>query len=173
MESRQHCRLFSPKGWHKSAQGNALGNEDRSLSQALKGRYNFVVAAEVVTPFQGSSTRFGLRFPGRCPGLICCGPFGANSVSLSGSKRHCLAAESSSSFVWGRAQRAPPYPLASILFNGGELRFGSRIRSRKCPRNRYLGGHSEREKPRRPAIGGDGGWYPGCRSRGARGAAHT
>jgi hypothetical protein len=42
-----------------------------------------LVAAEVVTPFQGWKTILGLRFPGRCPGLICCGPFGANSVSLS------------------------------------------------------------------------------------------
>ena len=31
-------RLFSPKGWDKSAQGNALVAEERQRSQALKGR---------------------------------------------------------------------------------------------------------------------------------------
>ena len=62
---------------------------------------NSVLATAAHAPFQGSSTIFGFRFPGRCPGLICCGPFGANSVSLSGSQRHRLAAEGLSLFVWG------------------------------------------------------------------------
>ena len=35
-------RLFSPKGWNKSAQGNALGTEDRTWRQALKGRDNLL-----------------------------------------------------------------------------------------------------------------------------------
>ena len=40
----------------------------------------------------GLLNRIRLRFPGRCPGLICYGPFGANSMSLSGSKHRRLAA---------------------------------------------------------------------------------
>jgi hypothetical protein len=54
MEPVSHWRLFSPKGWHKSAQGNALGTEERNWPQALKGRNNALLRGEVVTPFQGS-----------------------------------------------------------------------------------------------------------------------
>jgi hypothetical protein len=33
-------RLFSPKGWNKPAQGNALGRGCSTIGQALKGRNN-------------------------------------------------------------------------------------------------------------------------------------
>ena len=52
MESRSYCRLLSPKGWHKSAQGNALGNEDRKLSQALNGRYSLLLRRRLLRPFR-------------------------------------------------------------------------------------------------------------------------
>ena len=44
--------LFSPKGWHKSAQGNALGTEDRRWPQALKGRYNLLLRRRLLRPFR-------------------------------------------------------------------------------------------------------------------------
>jgi hypothetical protein len=51
---RSGAAKLSPKGWHKSAQGNALGNEDRKLSQALNGRYSLLLRRRLLRPFRAS-----------------------------------------------------------------------------------------------------------------------
>jgi hypothetical protein len=52
MKSTHYWRLFSPKGWHKSAQGNALGTVKRTWPQALKGRYNLLLPRRLLRPFR-------------------------------------------------------------------------------------------------------------------------
>jgi hypothetical protein len=55
----------------------------RRINQALKGRNNLIVLARlfIVAPFQGSARFLLPHFPGRCPGLICCAPFGAENTA--------------------------------------------------------------------------------------------
>ncbi len=69
---------FPPqRGRNRPARGNAPGKRSRPPSRALKGRYKPGRGDPPVPPFQGSFVKVA-RFPGRCPGLICLAPFGAN-----------------------------------------------------------------------------------------------
>jgi hypothetical protein len=45
--------FFTPKGWHFSAQGNALGTVAPPNPSALKGHKN----PEIIAPFQGLEQR--------------------------------------------------------------------------------------------------------------------
>ena len=89
-------RYCSPprRGRNKSAQGQRPGNPGTApIGKALKGRNKERLKASIarpepprrtpgmerkVRPFQGMGHHI-LQIPGRCPGLICSGPFGAKS----------------------------------------------------------------------------------------------
>ena len=62
-----------------TAQGNALGNKSATVTQALKGRNKMFnpTNGQIFRPFRACAIRV-VWFPGRCPGLTCYGPVGAN-----------------------------------------------------------------------------------------------
>ena len=67
---------FAPKGRNKPARGNAPGTEGpprKCPERAAQGRASWPA---VCRPFR-ARIRVGTESPGRCPGLICFGPFGA------------------------------------------------------------------------------------------------
>jgi len=76
--------LFAPKGPKQSSPGQRPGNLGTILLRALKGRNG----GDITRTFActalsglavGANSPSLLPFPGRCPGLICLGPFGASS----------------------------------------------------------------------------------------------
>ncbi len=115
-------RRFSPKGWDKPAQGNALGAEERQRFRALKGRdKRFHGARAVDAPFQGWCAVAGFRSPGHCPGLIYCGLFGAVFRDLLCSEHRRLAAkgsgrseETSGSRFFEKTRSYSPFPSISV-----------------------------------------------------------
>jgi hypothetical protein len=56
--------LFCPKGWHKSAQGNALGTEGEQMASSPERAIQLVGATAAITPFQGSQPVFGFDSQG-------------------------------------------------------------------------------------------------------------
>ncbi len=54
-EAGAPVRVFSLKGWHKSAQGNALGTRDPRWFQAVKGRDNGPHCHALLRPFRAST----------------------------------------------------------------------------------------------------------------------
>ena len=63
------------KGQKIIAQGDALGIFEHTSSHALKGQKLLII---MLLPFQGESC-YRRLYPGRCPGLYACCPFGAPS----------------------------------------------------------------------------------------------
>ena len=72
------CIPSPRRGTNITAQGNALGSKGALLTKALKGR-NTAWVVSLFRPFRAYATCAG-SIPGRCPGLICYGPFGAKFV---------------------------------------------------------------------------------------------
>ncbi len=80
--------LFAPKGPKQSSPGGGNpacgvgpGNLGTTLLRALKGRNGGdITRTFACTALSGLRwVETPLPFPGRCPGLICLGPFGASS----------------------------------------------------------------------------------------------
>jgi hypothetical protein len=72
--------VLAPKGPDKIAQGNALGTRKTTKNEG-KSPEGAQHPTGDVSPFQGSVEGLATGHPGRCPGLICGGPFGANEFS--------------------------------------------------------------------------------------------
>ena len=71
-------RIFGLKGRNKSAQGIALGFESRpELAGRIPRPRSSCEACYALTGLGFASVA---DFPGRCPGLICYGPFGAQRI---------------------------------------------------------------------------------------------
>src|SRR5262245_52711289 len=69
------CKSFrgrpaAPKGFNKSAQGNALGTTRRAIALALKG-HNKPCQDQPCCALSGRGTTSRAGVPGRCPGLVC------------------------------------------------------------------------------------------------------
>jgi hypothetical protein len=71
--------VLAPKGPDKIAQGNALWTRKTAENEG-KSPEGARHPAAMCRP-SGLCRRFGNRHPGRCPGLLCGGPFGANEFS--------------------------------------------------------------------------------------------
>ena len=91
LDLRDACGRASPQGGsNMSAQGNALGLR-RAIPKSPEGALQTISSKRTVhqtqrrwrlkslgvAPFQGSYV-IVFQYPGRCPGLTCCCPFGAN-----------------------------------------------------------------------------------------------
>ena len=74
-------RLFTPKGWHRKAQGNALGFDPRPETAALKGRRQIREPLRdhgLFGPFRDRDLGF-LGVPRALPWAFLCHPFGVKS----------------------------------------------------------------------------------------------
>jgi hypothetical protein len=73
--------LVPRRGGHILAQGNALGTRNatnRTSRDRAKQSRAPSVFPQLCRPFRAGSYHCSTSSPGRCPGLICCGPFGAS-----------------------------------------------------------------------------------------------
>jgi hypothetical protein len=93
---RRKARIWSLKGSHKSAQGNALGIEAEYSLRALKGRNNLRCNNKLYRPFRACGhVRFTV--PRALPWADLCQPFGLRSRQWYVD----FIVQLLSSFVWG------------------------------------------------------------------------
>ncbi len=70
--------VLAPKGQPHTSPGQRPGNDRQNVAQALKGRHKRPNAVTLLCPFRATKGCCSPD-PGRCPGLICSGPLGAET----------------------------------------------------------------------------------------------
>ncbi len=125
------------RGQDKSAQGNALGREREFPPTASPERAVHVKVLVMSPPFRPFRARRRVvpRFPGRCPGLDCFGPFGAKRNVIR-SQRLIITFPVARSYLGCRSMRnflapaiQPVAPKPSLTDCQGAFSLESRRRS--------------------------------------------
>jgi hypothetical protein len=137
------CSEFRPEGAEQISPGQRPGNGNFRGKQALKGR-NKGLASCALT---GTGECVAM-VPGRCPGLICGCPFGANPRGL-----HVKSADFSMTLRnFGTLRCGRPI----VVFRGAKGDFGLASRQQRNIKTRQRGavgsGHTRKIHPRRPSL---------------------